>query len=238
MDGNRRWAQQRGLSSPTDGHRAGVETTRKLLQGLQSSSIRTLTLFAFSSENHERSRTEVSGLMELFTNAIKSELNFMQEHGVRVHIVGNRKRMGRGLARVIESAERQTQDNRERDLVIAFSYGGRWDITQAAAKLARQVQEGVISSENIDEQMLQSQTQLGQFPDPDLCIRTGGEQRLSNFLLWHLAYTELYFTPTLWPDFTLEEFQQILNWYEERERRYGGGYERTSPSGRQGEKLC
>lgn len=223
MDGNRRWAARQGLQGAVDGHRAGIDAAMNLLRGLRDSPVKVLTLFAFSSENHARSSGEVAGLMELFASAIRRELDTLHEHGVRVHIVGERTRISRSLETLIAQAERRTQNNSERDLVVAFSYGGRWDITNAAVQLAQRVERGEMKSADIDEDALADALALSAFPDPDLCIRTGGEQRLSNFLLWQLAYTELYFTPTLWPEFTVEEFNRIIGECSARERRYGTG---------------
>ena len=221
MDGNGRWAKARGLST-SDGHRAGVESVRKVLQLCKDYSINTLTIFAFSSENWQRPAAEVKALMTLFSTYLKREVKKLHKDGVRVRFIGRRDRFSKGLLKQMEQAERLTAENPDTTLVIAVDYGGQWDIANAARQLAVQVKAGDLAPEQIDESLLNAQIALSDLPKPDLCIRTSGEQRLSNFLLWQLAYAELFFTETLWPDFSEQDMIDALRCFNGRERRYGG----------------
>ena len=180
-----------------------------------------LTLFAFSSENWRRPAEEVSSLMTLFLEALQREIDDLHRNNVRLNFVGERHRLQKRLQEKIKAAEGRTAENDGLTLTVAVAYGGRWDIVNAARELAAQVERGEIRPSNIDEEKFGGQLALGRLPDPDLLIRTGGEQRISNFLLWNLAYAELYFCPCLWPDFDEKEFDCALRMYAERQRRYG-----------------
>ncbi|ROR32218.1 polyprenyl diphosphate synthase [Inmirania thermothiophila] len=220
MDGNGRWAQRRGLPR-TAGHRAGVEAVRRTVEGCRRRGIAVLTLFAFSSENWRRPRAEVRVLMDLFTQTLGSEVARLHEHGIRVRFVGERRDFGPALHRRMAEAEELTRDNRAMDLVLAVGYGGRWDIAQAARRIAAEAADGRLDPSAVDEEAVAGRLSLAGLPDPDLFIRTGGERRISNFLLWHLAYTELHFTDTLWPDFDEGDLEAALADYAGRQRRFG-----------------
>lgn len=225
MDGNGRWAQQHRLSVSA-GHRAGVETVRKVLECCEDYGVKALTLFAFSSENWRRPALEVKALMTLFSSYLDREVNTLHERGIRLRFIGRRDRFPRSLLKKIDQAERLTADNRRFDLSLAVDYGGQWDICRAARTLAEQVERGQLSAGDIDENLLASQLCLADLPAPDLFIRTSGEYRISNFLLWQLAYAELYFTDVLWPDFDEAAFARAVGSFADRERRFGG---RLSP---------
>ncbi|WP_405244127.1 isoprenyl transferase [Lentisalinibacter salinarum] len=220
MDGNGRWARRRGLPRQL-GHRSGIGPVRTTVETCGKLGIEYLTLFAFSSENWSRPREEVTGLMRLFVESLKREVTELHENDVKLTFVGARERLPGGLVNQMEEAERRTADNTGLRLVIAAAYGGRWDIGQAARSLAAEVAEGRRSVESVDEEAVASRLALAGCPDPDLLIRTGGERRISNFLLWNLAYTELYFSDTLWPDFDAAEFHEALAYFAQRKRRYG-----------------
>lgn len=220
MDGNGRWARQRQLPRIA-GHRAGARSAREIVERAGRSGIEVLTLFAFSSENWQRPEAEVSGLMDLFMRTIRKELPDLNRNRVRVSFIGERQAFGSTLQADMAHAESVTKDNDGLHLLIAVGFGGRWDIAMAARRLAERVASGEITPESIDAETLGEATSLDSIPDPDLLIRTGGEQRISNFLLWHMAYTELYFTGVLWPDFGEQEFAQALDWYADRDRRFG-----------------
>lgn len=219
MDGNNRWARQRGLPGPA-GHKQGVERVRDVLKASREAGVEILTLFAFSSENWKRPKLEVSALMTLFSTYLKQEAKALHKENVRIRVIGDRSRFSAGLCRQIEEAEALTSEGRM-TIVIAADYGGRWDITQAAAALARDVAAGRVSPDHINESRFNAYMSLGDLPPPDLCIRTGGEKRISNFLLWQMAYTELYFTDELWPDFNAASLAVALDSFRSRQRRYG-----------------
>ncbi|MCG3168726.1 MAG: Ditrans,polycis-undecaprenyl-diphosphate synthase ((2E,6E)-farnesyl-diphosphate specific) [Pseudomonadales bacterium] len=220
MDGNGRWARARGLPAVA-GHRAGVEVIRKLLGACREHGVAVLTLFAFSSENWQRPREEVRGLMALFARYLRREVRELHASGVRLRVIGDRVRFGPRIVRLMDEAERQTAANTTSTLVIAADYGGQWDIVQGARALAHDVAAGRLDPERIDSAALQQRLCLGDLPQPDLLIRTGGDHRISNFLLWQIAYTELYFTECYWPDFDTGEFAAALRDYAARERRFG-----------------
>jgi len=220
MDGNGRWAKKRFLPR-TAGHKAGVKSTRRLVELCSLKGIDALTLFAFSSENWSRPDQEVSSLMSLFLSTLNSELNKLHEQGVRICFIGDRSRFAQNLQASITAAEEKTQANTRLKLNIAANYGGRWDIVNAARSLSRMLVEGDITESEITEEAFSRQLCLLGLPEPDLFIRTGGEQRISNFLLWQIAYTELYFTDTLWPEFDDAAFEKALEWYALRQRRFG-----------------
>jgi undecaprenyl diphosphate synthase len=227
MDGNGRWARKRHLPRAA-GHKAGVNATRRLVENCVRKQVRCLTIFAFSSENWNRPREEVSALMSLFVSTIAAEVKKLHDKNVRVRFIGDRSRFADKLQKSIDESERLTQSNSGLNLNIAANYGGRWDITNAIQALARQIDSGEITAEQIDEDSVSEQLSLRGQPDPDLFIRTGGEQRISNFLIWQSAYAELYFTEKLWPDFSDEDLELALEWYAGRERRYGKTGEQLS----------
>ncbi len=220
MDGNGRWAAQHGEARHY-GHRAGAESVRQAVETCARAGVEALTLFAFSSENWQRPASEVSMLMELFMRVLDRETTRLHENGIRLQIIGDRSRLSEKLQTRCQAAEALTADNERMVLNIAASYGGRWDIAQATRRLAEAVADGELAPEAIDEAMVGERVCLAGLPEPDLFVRTGGEQRISNFLLWQLAYTELYFTPVLWPDFDAAQMTRALEWYAGRERRFG-----------------
>ena len=220
MDGNNRWARHRGLPGSA-GHSAGVENIRKVLRACNDHGVKVLTLFAFSSENWGRPRAEVRYLMALFTRYLRNETRALHRDGIRIRFVGERVRFGARQRQLMEEAEQLTGGNGETTLVIAADYGGQWDIAQAASRLAQRVAAGEIAPADITPELLDGETALSDLPPPDLCIRTGGDHRISNFLLWQFAYTELYFTETLWPDFGAEDLVRAMEDYSGRERRFG-----------------
>ena len=220
MDGNGRWARKRGLPRHA-GHRSGVGSVRRTVELAAERGVKYLTLFAFSSENWSRPREEVSKLMGLFIEALQREVDELHRNNVRLEFVGARDQLQPRLVEMIASAEERTAGNTGLHLLVAVAYGGRWDIVQAARSLAGQATAGDIDVDDIDEEAIAAELQLGGIPDPDLLIRTGGEQRISNFLLWNLAYAELFFCDSLWPDFGDRDFDEALAFYAVRQRRYG-----------------
>ena len=220
MDGNNRWAKQRGLPGPA-GHRAGVEAVREILRACQKHGIDVLTLFAFSSENWGRPQPEVRALLALLSRYLRSEVRDLHKDGIRLRFIGQRHRFSERLQRLMQQSELLTAGNRKATMVIAVDYGGRWDVTRAARELAEQVRSGLLEPADITPESLASRLCLAELPEPDLCIRTGGDARISNFMLWQFAYSELYFTNVLWPDFGELEFARALADYSRRERRFG-----------------
>ncbi|MGH8307209.1 MAG: polyprenyl diphosphate synthase [Gammaproteobacteria bacterium] len=220
MDGNGRWAKRRLLPRQA-GHRAGVTAARRVIEACAQRGIGVLTLVAFSSENWQRPRTEVGSLMGLFMNALESEVAELHKNNVRIRFIGARDTFSTLLQEGMRGAEQLTQVNTGLTLNIAADYGGRWDILRAVRHLAADAASGRMPPEELDEDRLTQSLALAGFPDPDLFIRTGGEQRISNFLLWNLAYTELYFTDSLWPDFDARALNEALRWYGARQRRFG-----------------
>lgn len=220
MDGNGRWAERRRRPRMI-GHRAGARAVNACIDFCLDRGIQALTLFAFSSENWGRPEDEVGALMKLFLNALESEVQELHRRGVRVRFIGERERFNEAIRARMHVAETLTEANTALHLGIAASYGGRWDIAQAARSLARDVAEGRLRPEDIDEDAVGARIALADLPMPDLFIRTGGDLRISNFLLWQLAYTELWFTDTLWPDMNATVLQQALDDYANRERRFG-----------------
>lgn len=222
MDGNGRWARKRNLPRHA-GHQSGVKSTRRVIEASAKAGVGALTLFAFSSENWRRPPGEVSRLMELFLSTLGSEVQKLHENGIRVRFIGDRAKFGSGLQGEMDRAEVLTAANTSLQLNVAVNYGGRWELAKAARRLAEKAAAGELDPATIDEDVLRAELALpSDMAEPDLFIRTGGDQRLSNFLLWHLAYTELYFTDTLWPDFGAEDFRTALAAFAERERRFGG----------------
>jgi undecaprenyl diphosphate synthase len=217
MDGNGRWAKSRYLPRVA-GHKQGVETVRRVTRACSDRGIEYLTLFAFSSENWRRPAEEVSTLRQLFMAALEQEAERLHQNKVRLKIIGDIAPFGARVVELAQRAQELTAMNSGLTLTIAANYGGRWDLMQALAKLVR---SGPLPAEGFTEEQLAPHLALNYAPEPDLFIRTGGEQRISNFLLWQLAYTELYFTPTLWPDFDDKQLDAAINWYQQRERRFG-----------------
>lgn len=220
MDGNGRWATQRGLSR-VQGHRRGKESVREVVETAREAGIEVLTLYAFSTENWERPEREVGALMRLLRRYVRSELAKMMRHGIRLRAIGNLRRLPKDVLADLRSAEHQTRANTGMTVQLAVSYGSREEIVGAARRLARKVRDGAIAPEDIDEEAFAGSLLTAGLPDPDLLIRTSGEMRLSNFLLWQAAYTELYVTDVLWPDFRRAEFLAALAEYARRERRFG-----------------
>ena len=221
MDGNNRWAQRRRVPGPA-GHRAGVEAVRGVMRACREHGVDVLTLFAFSSENWGRPLPEVRALLALLSRYLRTEVRQLHEDGIRLRFIGARDRFSPRLQRLMQHAEQTTVANTAATVVIAVDYGGRWDIAQAAQQLAQRCTDGTMSPADITPETLGEHMSLAEFPPPDLCIRTGGDARISNFLLWDFAYTELYFTSILWPDFGELEFARALADYGRRERRFGG----------------
>lgn len=230
MDGNGRWARHRGRPRAA-GHQAGFRATRAIVEAAARRGIGALTLFAFSSENWRRPQTEVGLLMDLFLRALRSEVDKLHENGVRIRFIGERSAFQAKLQQQMESAERRTDANDGLELAIAVNYGGRWDIVSAARSVAREVAAGTLDADAIDVDTFSRHVSLSGVSDPDLFIRTGGEQRISNYLLWHLAYTELYFTDVLWPDFGDAELGVALEFYAGRQRRFGRTGEQVQVAG-------
>ena len=220
MDGNGRWAKKRFLPRHA-GHRAGVSSVRKTVEGCIAHGVEVLTLFAFSSENWRRPAQEVSLLMELFIVSLERETRKLHENGVRLRVIGDRSAFAPLLQEKIAQAEAMTAGNQKLNLVIAANYGGRWDIAEATRRLAAEVVSGTLTSADITPEHIEARLSLADLPEPDLFIRTGGEQRISNFLLWQLAYTELHFTPLLWPEFNETAFEEALASFASRQRRFG-----------------
>lgn len=220
MDGNGRWAVRRGLPRIA-GHQAGVNAVRKTVEYSIRRGIGALTLFAFSSENWRRPSTEVGFLMDLIAMTLDREIDKLHNSGARLRVIGDRSALRPELQRRIDKAESLTQANRRLDLTIALNYGGRWEIVEAARRLAQQVAERQLDVQDITADTFAAQLCLPELPEPDVFIRTGGEQRISNFLLWQLAYAELFFTPVLWPDFDETALDLILDEFARRERRFG-----------------
>jgi undecaprenyl diphosphate synthase len=221
MDGNNRWLKQQG-GKGLEGHIAGAEAARSVIRLCAEHAIPYLTLFAFSSENWQRPPREVRGLMDLFARFLqKKEVLQLHQNNICLRFIGNRARFSTKLQQLISAAEALTAANTGLCVVIAADYGGRWDIANAAKQLARAAVRGQLDPESIDEAAVQAHIAGGDLPPPDLCIRTGGELRISNFLLWQLAYAELYFTPSFWPDFDAAEFTLALSDFARRQRRFG-----------------
>ncbi len=221
MDGNGRWAQKRGLPR-TLGHRQGAETVRRVVEASADAGVKYLTLFGFSTENWSRPADEVRELMSLMRHYVRGNVADLHKNGVRLRIIGERERIDPDVLAIVEQAEQLTSTNDRLHLTIAFSYGARQEIVMAARKLAADVQAGKLIPEEIDVSTVNSALLTADLPDPDLLIRTSGEQRISNFLLWQLAYAELVFVDTFWPDFGKAELNEAIRTYQCRDRRFGG----------------
>jgi undecaprenyl diphosphate synthase len=219
MDGNNRWAKQRGLSGIA-GHRAGAERIRDLLPSARNLGVQTVSLFAFSSENWLRPPMEVRGLMSLFSTYLKKEAKLLRDDGIKLRVIGSKDSFSDRLNQQIKDAERLTASG-ELNLHLYVDYGGRWEIAQAAKKMAEKIEDGSLSSSDISSSDIDSYFLDNGLSAPDLCIRTAGEQRMSNFMLWQMAYTELYFTDCFWPDFDKNAFEHAIESYYSRQRRFG-----------------
>ncbi|MDX1598794.1 polyprenyl diphosphate synthase [uncultured Marinobacter sp.] len=220
MDGNNRWAKERQLKGVA-GHKAGVNAVKSVVETCAREGVEVLTLFAFSSENWRRPKDEVSALMRLFLFALEREVKKLHRNNIRLRIIGDRTAFSPALQEHMEKAEALTRDNTLMTLVIAANYGGHWDITQASRQVAEKVRAGELEPSDITDGLIQQHLSIGDLPMPDLMIRTAGEQRISNFMLWHLAYTELYFSSVYWPDFLEDEMRKALKAYAGRQRRFG-----------------
>lgn len=220
MDGNGRWAKARGLPRNL-GHRQGIDTVRDVVRACRNLHIEYLTLYAFSSENWKRPETEVAGLMDLLRLFIRRELDDLWRNGVCIRMIGDRSKLAPDIVKLIADAEAKTRDNRTLTLTIALSYGGQDEIVAAARRIAEQVAAGKLQPSEITAQVVENNLETAGIPDPDLVIRTSGEQRLSNFLLWQTAYSELIFTDKLWPDFTAQDLADAVTEFQRRDRRYG-----------------
>ena len=220
MDGNGRWAQAQGKGRVA-GHKAGVNSVRAVVKGARKAEVKALTLFAFSSENWQRPEKEVTVLMDLFMFVLTKEVKRLHKNNILFQVIGDLSRFSDRLQKIIAESEQLTANNTGLVLSVAANYGGRWDITNAAKQLFSQVQSNEITLDGINEDSLHAHTCLAKLPSLDLMIRTGGDYRISNFLLWQAAYAEFYFTDTLWPDFDEQEFKQAVNVYDQRERRFG-----------------
>ena len=220
MDGNGRWAQKRFMPRAF-GHQAGVKAVRKIVEHAGNQGVEVLTLFAFSSENWRRPKEEVSLLMSLFVETLQREINTLDKNGIRLKFIGDRSAFPEVLQEKMQIGEEQTKNNKALTLVIAANYGGHWDMCQAFQKVFDKMAAGELSPQPISPQLIEAHLATAGLPDPDLFIRTGGEERVSNFLLWQLAYTELYFTATLWPDFDQNSLDDAINSFKSRQRRFG-----------------
>lgn len=218
MDGNGRWAQQRGQVRSA-GHVAGVETTKEIIADCVRLGVKYLTIYAFSTENWGRPESEVSALMGLILTELKEEL--FVKNNVRMRWIGDRSRMPEQVRKHLEEMEEETKDFDTMVLTVAISYSARWELTDAVKRIAGEVKDGTLKPEDITEEVISQRLSTNYMPDPDLLIRTGGEVRISNYLLWQIAYTELYFTPVLWPDFRKEHLIEAIETYKTKQRRYG-----------------
>lgn len=220
MDGNGRWASNHGKDR-LYGHNTGVSSVREVLTAAQKQNIQFLTLYTFSTENWNRPKDEVDGLMNLFAKTIAAEIEELHENGVRIQFIGNIALLPDFAKQALFSATEYTKNNTGITLTLALSYSSRWEILDATKRIARELKEGKITEEEIDETLFSSYLTTANIPDPELIIRTSGEFRISNFLLWQIAYSEFYFTDTLWPDFKEKDFEMAINSYQNRERRFG-----------------
>ncbi|MCW5588427.1 MAG: isoprenyl transferase [Legionellales bacterium] len=235
MDGNGRWALQRNLPRIA-GHKAGVQSVRSILQRAVQLAIPVLSLFAFGQENWRRPPDEVNFLMNLFRLSLKREIKSLHKNNIKLRILGDRSRFSPSLLKVIEDCEEKTAQNSGLQLNLLVNYSGRWDIQHALEKIVRQFQQNILSPAEINVETIEQQLATAALPEPDLFIRTSGECRLSNFMLWQLAYTELYFTQTLWPDFRAEDFDQAIAAFNQRQRRFG--YTGTQLQTQENSDLC
>lgn len=230
MDGNGRWARARQKPRHA-GHRAGIKSVKSTVEAAARHGVEVLTLFAFSSENWGRPKDEVRGLMTLFVEALRREVDELHRNNVRLRLIGARDLLKPGIVKRFAAAEEKTGQNTGLLLNIAVAYGGRWDIVAATKRVAAKVASGEIGVDDIDEATLASEMQLAGCPEPDLLIRTGGEQRISNFLLWNIAYAELWFTDVLWPEFDAQQFDNAIEYFAQKQRRFGHTGEQVVAAG-------
>jgi len=228
MDGNGRWAKKKGALR-IFGHRNAVEAVREITEGCGELGIKYLTLYAFSTENWSRPKAEVDGLMELLVNTLKQEIKRLTENHVKLRTIGETSNLPKECQQNLDWAIDQTKNNSGLTLILALSYSGRWELLKAAKAIAKDAQEGKIKPEDLNESRFENYLQTSGIPDPELLIRTSGELRVSNFLLWQIAYSELYITPTLWPDFRKEHLYEAIWSYQQRERRFGKTSEQLNP---------
>ena len=221
MDGNRRWARQRGLS-PVLGHKKGADVLKEVARYAHDQEVRWLTAFAFSFENWSRPKVEIDGLMGLLRGFLENDVGELNKQNVKLRVIGNRSRFSPKLVDLIEWAERLTSGNTDLNLTLALDYGGRQEITEALKILVSEIEGGILTVDDINEDVVKSRMTSLALPDIDLLVRTGGEQRISNFMLWDMSYAELHFSPVLWPDFTRQDFQRALDDFSGRDRRFGG----------------
>lgn len=220
MDGNGRWAKKKGAAR-VFGHKSAIKSVREVTEGSAELGIEYLTLYAFSTENWNRPRLEVTALMELLVSTLSSEIKTLMDNDIRLDTIGDRSSLPPKCQKELAEAIEKTSDNKRMKLILALSYSGRWDITQATQRIAQDVKKGILSAEDIDQYTIDRYLVTAGIPDPELLIRTSGEQRISNFLLWQMAYTEFFITDVLWPDFRREHLYEAIVAYQERERRFG-----------------
>jgi undecaprenyl diphosphate synthase len=220
MDGNGRWAMQKGHLRML-GHQHGVQAVRNVTEAAAELGVKYVTLYAFSTENWRRPQEEINALMALLVDTIQSETDTLMKNGIRLEAIGNLAQLPAACNKQLQETVEVTKDNDRMTLILALSYSGRWDIIEATRKIARQVKEGLLQPDEIDENVLNSALNTSRYPNPELLIRTSGEQRISNFLLWEIAYAEMHFTPVLWPDFSKDDFYQALLDFQQRDRRFG-----------------
>jgi undecaprenyl diphosphate synthase len=228
MDGNGRWAKKKGALR-IFGHRNAVQAVRDVTEGCGELGVKYLTLYAFSTENWSRPKEEVDSLMELLVSTLKQEISTLMENQVRLKTIGDISHLPRDCQENLLWAIDKTKENSGLTLIMALSYSGRWEITRGVKALAKDIEKGKVSSDQVNEQLLENYLQTSGIPDPELLIRTSGEMRVSNFLLWQIAYTELFITPTLWPDFRKENLYEAIWSYQQRERRFGKTSEQMNP---------
>lgn len=232
MDGNGRWAQNKG-NIRLFGHKAGVESVRDITEACAQLGVKYLTLYAFSTENWSRPSAEINGLMKILVNSLRKEADNLNENNIRLVTIGQLNRLPSKCQSQLNEVMELTENNDRLQLCLALSYSGRWDITEAVKKLSREVKKGNLSPDDINDELISSHLSTAAVPDPDLIIRTSGEYRISNFLLWQLAYSELYITETYWPDFRRDELYKAISSYQKRDRRFGevkNGYNKNVPS--------
>ena len=220
MDGNGRWAEQNGLSRSA-GHKAGVKTLRNLIEHAIQLELTTLTVYAFSRENWQRPKKEVQLLLELFVSSLETEVKDLHENNIKLNFIGETEKFSDKLKKSMNKSESLTSNNSKLTLNVALNYSGRWDIYNALLSIIDDMTSKKITKNEINEELINKKLSLADYDEPDLLIRTGGEKRLSNYLLWQIAYTELYFTDVLWPDFNADQFDLALEWYAKRQRRFG-----------------
>jgi len=221
MDGNGRWAKKR-LMNRVQGHQKGSEAVREIVKASREIGISYLTLYAFSEENWNRPKTEISALMNILKNFLRNQLSEMQENGIRLQSIGRTEKLQKNTREILEQTIEKTANNKEMVLTLALSYGARQEIVGAVRKIAEKIKEGSLTVQEINETLISDFLFTTEMPDPDLLIRTSGEYRISNFLLWQIAYTEIYITPTLWPDFNREKYLAAIKDFQKRDRRFGG----------------